>query len=425
MQFDEYAAKLTERFKNLSEDEQDAIRMLNEGPLLKKLLGPEFEPFTKRLGQSKVKGFAEGGVVYDPSVAQMKKPDFLAGAGGGQTEEYRVFRNAAGLTMTVRFINGKPTAYIPPGYTQVTSDQASAPSTEAGSTVKASDQKIKPEEVREGGDGGGLADIPTKDLENSLDSLKSGTGAAAVIANTMSNSAYGKGVQALTGKSITDQAVESIQQEIQGRFYAAPPVPEVTVSKLGPQFTDAIRDTLDAIDRGDKEPGPYSGNLSAFSGNPSLDMATDMAMDMTALAGAQGRGSMPSMDEGITGMGEAQTGGLYGGRDVSPAQSAAAAVAAATARGGYTGGDEGIAGLDGYGGGDFGGGFGGGGGSSSGGGSASGGGSSSGGSGGGVAGGGDGTGSDNNGDGFGDMGGISGGWNKGGLVQKPKRKRKK
>ena len=420
MQFDEYAARVAKRYESLSEDERDAIRMLNEGPLLKKLLGPEFEPLTKRLGKSKVKGFAEGGVVYDPSVAQMRKPEFMAGAGGSQAEEYRVFRNAAGLTMTVRFINGKPTAYIPPGYTQVTSDQASAPSTEAGSTVKASDQKIKPEEQREGG---GLADIPTEDLEKSLDSLKSGTGAAAVIANTMSNSAYGKGVQALTGKSITDQAVESIQQEIQGRFYAAPPVPEVTVSKLGPQFTDAIRDTLDAIDRGDKEVGPYSGNLSAFSGNPSLDMATDMAMDMTALAGAQGRGSMPSMDEGITGMGEAQTGGLYGGRDVSPAQSAAAAVAAATARGGYTGGDEGITGLDGYGGGPDGGQGPSGGGSSSG---PSGGGSASGGgSGGGVSGGGDGSGSDNNGDGFGDMGGISGGWNKGGLVQKPKRKRKK
>lgn len=47
-----------------------------------------------------------------------------------------------------------------------------------------------------------------------------------------------------------------------------------------------------------------------------------------------------------------------------------------------------------------------------------------GGYGGGSSGGDAGTGSDNDGDGFGDMGGISGGWNKGGLVTKKKKKRK-
>jgi hypothetical protein len=61
------------------------------------------------------------------------------------------------------------------------------------------------------------------------------------------------------------------------------------------------------------------------------------------------RSSQPDMDEGITGLGNPQSGGVYGGKDATPAEVAAAEVAAATARGDYTGNDEGITGLDGYG----------------------------------------------------------------------------
>ena len=65
-----------------------------------------------------VKGYAAGGVVYDPNVANMQVPDFLKNVNpfGGQNEEYKTFKNDAGMTMTVRYVNGKPTSYIPPGY---------------------------------------------------------------------------------------------------------------------------------------------------------------------------------------------------------------------------------------------------------------------------------------------------------------------
>ena len=63
-------------------------------------------------------GFADGGVVIDPAVANMQTPDFLGGTSvfGGSGDEYKTFKNDAGLIMNVRFVNGKPMSYIPPGY---------------------------------------------------------------------------------------------------------------------------------------------------------------------------------------------------------------------------------------------------------------------------------------------------------------------
>ena len=64
-----------------------------------------------------VKGYNEGG-----DVTKMETPDFLTTVtppSAGDAEEYRTFTNAEGMTMTVRFVNGKPVSYIPPGYTEV------------------------------------------------------------------------------------------------------------------------------------------------------------------------------------------------------------------------------------------------------------------------------------------------------------------
>jgi len=68
-------------------------------------------------GGGYVKGYDEGGVV-----TAMERPDFLTGftpPSAGDAEEYRTFKNAEGMTMTVRFVNGKPVSYIPPGYEEV------------------------------------------------------------------------------------------------------------------------------------------------------------------------------------------------------------------------------------------------------------------------------------------------------------------
>lgn len=66
-----------------------------------------------------VKGYADGGTVVDPT--KMVTPDFLANPAAptqAGTDEYRTFTNEAGMTMSVRFVDGKPLSYIPPGYTE-------------------------------------------------------------------------------------------------------------------------------------------------------------------------------------------------------------------------------------------------------------------------------------------------------------------
>jgi hypothetical protein len=56
-----------------------------------------------------VKGYAVGG-----DVTQMVNP--FAVEEPTSTEEYKTFKNDAGMTLVVRFANGKPLSYIPPGY---------------------------------------------------------------------------------------------------------------------------------------------------------------------------------------------------------------------------------------------------------------------------------------------------------------------
>lgn len=98
-------------------------------------------------GEEEVSGFAEGGVV-----TQMETPDFLKGAGAGGNEEYRTYRNAEGMTLTIRFVNGQPVSPIPPGYTPydaaaeapkaeqpttATESRSDGPETQIGRTAKA------------------------------------------------------------------------------------------------------------------------------------------------------------------------------------------------------------------------------------------------------------------------------------------------
>ena len=63
-----------------------------------------------------VSGYDEGG-----DVTQMQTPDFLEGyntnLNSNSPDEYKTYVNAEGLTMSIRFINGKPVSPIPAGYT--------------------------------------------------------------------------------------------------------------------------------------------------------------------------------------------------------------------------------------------------------------------------------------------------------------------
>ncbi|MCP3658562.1 MAG: hypothetical protein GY766_27290, partial [Herbaspirillum sp.] len=69
-------------------------------------------------------GYQEGG-----AVTQMANP-FTGSSTVVGTDEYKTYTNEAGMTLTVRFVNGKPMSYIPPGYTE-----QGAPTPEVQSTA--------------------------------------------------------------------------------------------------------------------------------------------------------------------------------------------------------------------------------------------------------------------------------------------------
>jgi hypothetical protein len=78
----------------------------------------------------------------------MQQPDFMQGytlPSAGQTQEYKTYVNDQGLTMTIRFVNGQPTASIPAGYTEVGKEQsvATAPSSGLRGRDTESDRPIE------------------------------------------------------------------------------------------------------------------------------------------------------------------------------------------------------------------------------------------------------------------------------------------
>lgn len=73
----------------------------------------------------------EGGFL-DRDALESKFPASFMGS-GGPAQEWKTFENEAGLTITIRFVNGQPMSVIPAGYTEVgaRSEQAlEAPSTD-------------------------------------------------------------------------------------------------------------------------------------------------------------------------------------------------------------------------------------------------------------------------------------------------------
>lgn len=172
-----------------------------------------------------VKGYAEGGVVYDPNVANMQVPDFLKNVNpfGGSNEEYKTFKNDAGMTMTVRYVNGKPTSYIPPGY----KEESAASATITGAAPTTTSQLSKEEEerqrrIREGDFGEatptGMATQSTATIAGQLQGVQTGKGLAGFVSKALDNSVLGLVSKALTGKSLSQNNIESMQAELASRF---------------------------------------------------------------------------------------------------------------------------------------------------------------------------------------------------------------
>ena len=65
-----------------------------------------------------IKGYADGGVVdLDMDALLEEFPEAFTTEGAGSGQEYRTYTNDQGMTISVRFVDGKPMSNIPAGYT--------------------------------------------------------------------------------------------------------------------------------------------------------------------------------------------------------------------------------------------------------------------------------------------------------------------
>ena len=246
--------------------------------------------------------------------------------------------------------------------------------------------------------------------------LTGGKDVSAQVAQSVANqAAAARGAftgqdEAITG--ITESPVSNTS--VGARGYANPPSNSANLTGIMGMGTDF------------SQPGADTGRATAPSVGPVSSAASAMNQGYSALGEFYGAPTDTSVNNeysglaGQVGLGSpsnAPSGNFGGGRgDISGAQSAASMGFGSDPGGEFGGGPDG-SGASGPSGGSSGG--------TGGGGADSGGAANGGGSSGGSSGGDAGTGSDNDGDGFGDMGGISGGWNKGGLVSKKKKPAKR
>ena len=141
-----------------------------------------------------ISGYELGG---DVAAIAKEFPGTIVGS-GAPSEEYKTYTNAQGMTITIRFVNGKPVTPIPPGYNAVSSAQeAVAPKLETGddnqepTTVKQPEavdwEKADPAKFRE------VLDTQFGKLGKATNALVGAVnpliGAGVSIASTMQNKA--------------------------------------------------------------------------------------------------------------------------------------------------------------------------------------------------------------------------------------------
>ena len=135
-----------------------------------------------------MRGYAEGGTAVDVAAIGQEFPGTIVGT-GGSSEEYKTYTNEQGMTMTIRFVNGKPVTPIPPGYTEAGSAQEAVAPTQSSDdggpsggnvpTPEAVDwEKADPKEFR-------------KVIDTQFSKLGKAVGAVASVANPLIGAGLG------------------------------------------------------------------------------------------------------------------------------------------------------------------------------------------------------------------------------------------
>jgi hypothetical protein len=311
-----------------------------------------------------VKGYAEGGPVIDPSVGNMALPDFLKGVSiaGNTSEEYKTYKNDAGLTMTVRFVNGKPTAYIPPGYSEVSATDT----VEAGDTTT-TETKVE-EEKGSGGEnatqGKSFSDMTSEELGKTLSNHQRNTNIVAGLVGAV-NPVLGMMARAgmnAQGKAAAQEAVSRLgatQDKALSdavRSYAASSQKQGIISKAlgispkdniateyasymdagdkgGQSFNEAYNDAMNNAGR--NAPGSLAEALSYA--DPYADPYGE-AMDAAATQmGGEGRGGSVSSGGGASSSSAPSGGNTSGGNTSGGASSGGSSSSSGAAPSGTSG----------------------------------------------------------------------------------------
>lgn len=85
-----------------------------------------------------ISGYAEGGAVDVAAIGQ-EFPGTIVGS-GQPSQEWKTYRNAEGMTITIRFVNGEPVTPVPSGYSLYTEGQKAAEKVET-QVQRSSDDK--------------------------------------------------------------------------------------------------------------------------------------------------------------------------------------------------------------------------------------------------------------------------------------------
>ena len=175
-------------------------------------------------------GYAEGGTVEKDAtqVSKYQSPLFKQdpndptqvilgydyNGGGAESKGYQLitYYGPNGEKINIPFFDGMPLGVIPPGYTQT------APTSKAGEEdTQRTEDDFGGLEDGKGTTGVDVTAMSDAELAEAISGIQNNDTLSGMMTNAISNTAFGKIAEALTGKSIAQKAIDDYAKELIGR----------------------------------------------------------------------------------------------------------------------------------------------------------------------------------------------------------------
>ena len=250
----------------------------------------------------------EGGIL-DRDALESKFPASFMGS-GGPAQEWKTFENEAGLTITIRFIDGKPMSVIPAGYTEV--GARSSQTLEAPSVDRDNDDNDGPPP----GSTSEPVDLSSLSADE-LEKLGDGTADAGILEKVAGYAIPLAGTAMRLGR---EMKAADVNKEVMSRLSSGknPDGSKMTPkdrAKLGAVFNK----TLDTDDTGS---GIFGGQrnltegLQDFSGDGKINFADTFLGDLMGFDGGNVGIQATDKDGNPLGLGSSISGGRRKGSDL-------------------------------------------------------------------------------------------------------------